>query len=223
MSPKVFPDSYEQSTQVVLHGAKNPHIIKICNRLGILDRIACFTDNNKLIQDAFGYPTYLPSLLSNYFQLSSIRFCNLVTGTCHSRHDVYLQLKTLGIEPCNIVDPSVDLYMCSLGDSVYIQENVVLQAEVSLADNVSIASCTQLGHQTSVGMSSFISGCSVICGEVHIGSKTFIGAGCTIHPRLNIGNNCIVAAGSVVTRNIPDNELWGGNPACKIMSIRRKS
>ena len=221
MNTSTFPASYDDSLEVVLHGAKNPHIIKICRRLGILDRIACFSDNNNSIQEAFGYPTFLPNVLSDYFDLRSLRFCNLVTGTCHSRHDAYQQLKALGIKACSIVDPSVDLFMCSLGESVYIQENVVLQAEVSLADNVSIASCTQVGHETTIGMSSFISGCSVVCGEVNIGSMTFIGAGCTIHPRRTIGNNCIVAAGSVVTRNIPDNELWCGNPASKIMSIKR--
>ena len=28
-----------------------------------------------------------------------------------------------------------------------------------------------------------------------------------------IGNNVIIAAGSVVSQNIPDNQVWGGNPA----------
>jgi serine acetyltransferase len=37
-------------------------------------------------------------------------------------------------------------------------------------------------------------------------------------PGVSIGNNCIVAAGSVVTHDIPDGEIWGGNPAHKLSS-----
>lgn len=30
---------------------------------------------------------------------------------------------------------------------------------------------------------------------------------------VRIGENAIVGAGSVVTKDIPDNEIWAGNPA----------
>ena len=48
---------------------------------------------------------------------------------------------------------------------------------------------------------------------VHIGDCVFIGARSIICKGVNIGNNSIIAAGSVVVKNIPANELWGGNPA----------
>lgn len=35
-----------------------------------------------------------------------------------------------------------------------------------------------------------------------------------------IGENAVVAAGSVVSRSIPDNEVWGGNPASFIKKIK---
>ena len=28
-----------------------------------------------------------------------------------------------------------------------------------------------------------------------------------------IGDNCLIGAGAVVTKNVPDNEVWAGNPA----------
>lgn len=28
-----------------------------------------------------------------------------------------------------------------------------------------------------------------------------------------IGKNCVIGAGSVVSGNIPDNQIWAGNPA----------
>jgi acetyltransferase-like isoleucine patch superfamily enzyme len=40
-----------------------------------------------------------------------------------------------------------------------------------------------------------------------------IGANATILAGITIGENALIGAGSVVTKNIPDNEIWIGNPA----------
>lgn len=49
-------------------------------------------------------------------------------------------------------------------------------------------------------------------GKIEIGNNCFIGAFASIMPNIRIGNNCIVGTGSVVTKDIPDNEVWGGYP-----------
>lgn len=41
----------------------------------------------------------------------------------------------------------------------------------------------------------------------------FIGARSIILKGVNIGRESVVAAGSVITKSIPDKEVWGGNPA----------
>ena len=38
-------------------------------------------------------------------------------------------------------------------------------------------------------------------------------------PNIVVGANSVVAAGSVVNKDIPDNEVWGGVPAKFIMTI----
>lgn len=46
-----------------------------------------------------------------------------------------------------------------------------------------------------------------------IGNDVWIGARVTILPGVHIGNGAIIGAGAVVTKNVPDYEIWGGNPA----------
>jgi len=54
---------------------------------------------------------------------------------------------------------------------------------------------------------------------VIIESNVFIGAHSTILKGVRIGENSIIGACSVVTKSIPRNEIWGGNPAKFIRSI----
>ena len=57
------------------------------------------------------------------------------------------------------------------------------------------------------------------CKEIYIKNGAFIGGHSIILKGVTIGENSIVGAGSVVTKDIPDNEIWGGNPAKKIKKI----
>ncbi len=50
-------------------------------------------------------------------------------------------------------------------------------------------------------------------GTITIHDNCFIGAGSILLPSISIGPNAIVAAGSVVTKDVPPNSIYGGNPA----------
>lgn len=50
-------------------------------------------------------------------------------------------------------------------------------------------------------------------GKVKIKKNAYIGMNTLIIKPVTIGENAIVGAGSVVTHDIPDNEIWAGNPA----------
>lgn len=55
--------------------------------------------------------------------------------------------------------------------------------------------------------------CGMYLGKVTIGNNVFIGINSLIVNSVEIGENSVIAAGSVVIRDIPANEIWGGNPA----------
>lgn len=49
--------------------------------------------------------------------------------------------------------------------------------------------------------------------KILIGNDVFIGTRCIINKGVKIGDRSIIASGSVVSKSIPADEIWGGNPA----------
>lgn len=54
---------------------------------------------------------------------------------------------------------------------------------------------------------------------VTVGDDVWFGARVIVLPGVTIGSHCIIGAGSVVTKDVPDYAIVGGNPA-KILRIR---
>lgn len=52
--------------------------------------------------------------------------------------------------------------------------------------------------------------------DTYIGENCLIGIGAIIMPGIKIGNEVIIAAGAVVTKDVPSNCIYAGNPARNI-------
>jgi Acetyltransferase (isoleucine patch superfamily) len=52
--------------------------------------------------------------------------------------------------------------------------------------------------------------------KTFVGNDVWIGHGVIVMAGVHIGDGSVIAAGSVVTKDIPPCEIWGGNPAKKI-------
>lgn len=55
---------------------------------------------------------------------------------------------------------------------------------------------------------------------VIIGDNVWIGGRAVINPGVTIGHNAVIASGAVVTKDVPDNVVVGGNPAQVIKKIK---
>lgn len=89
-------------------------------------------------------------------------------------------------------------------ESVYIGENTNIGSGVRIYDNDfhSLLPEERLNGDRNIKKRS-----------VSIGKNVFVGGHCIILKGVTIGDNSVVGAGSVVTKDIPENEIWAGNPA----------
>ncbi|MBK8055201.1 MAG: UDP-3-O-(3-hydroxymyristoyl)glucosamine N-acyltransferase [Saprospiraceae bacterium] len=81
---------------------------------------------------------------------------------------------------------------------------------------VKIDNLIHIAHNVEIGENSMIIANSMIGGSTKIGANTWIAPSSSLRDGLMIGNNVIVGMGAIVTKNIPDNETWVGNPARKL-------
>lgn len=114
----------------------------------------------------------------------------------------------------NIVHPSAILsHTLNIGHGNFIAANVTVNALVSLGDYCVLNTGCIVEHESTIGDAAHIAPGAVLAGNVKIGSRCFIGANSVIRQGITIGNDVIVGAGSTVVKDIPDNQVWLGNPA----------
>jgi len=56
----------------------------------------------------------------------------------------------------------------------------------------------------------------------HINFAARIGSGSIVMPGMVVGKNAVVGAGAIVTKNIPDKQIWFGNPARHMGDVPEK-
>ncbi|MDD4271847.1 MAG: acyltransferase [Patescibacteria group bacterium] len=104
-----------------------------------------------------------------------------------------------------------------IGDGVVIGSNCKIECFVSIPPGVTLEDDVFVGPQACFTNDKH----PRARGEWKM-SKTLvkqgasIGANATILPGIVIGRNATIGSGSVVTKDVPDNETWAGNPAKKI-------
>lgn len=114
-----------------------------------------------------------------------------------------------------------------IGKNCNICAHVFIENDVKIGDNVTIKSGVQLWDGVVVENNVFIGPNVTFTNDLFPRSKVCpekfertslrkgasIGANATILAGIEIGENALIGAGSVVTKNIPANTVWYGNPA----------
>jgi acetyltransferase-like isoleucine patch superfamily enzyme len=89
----------------------------------------------------------------------------------------------------------------TVGAHVAVMPHAVLTHDVTIDDFATIASGVRLG------------------GGVSVLRRAYLGSGALIREQVKIGAWSQVGMGSVVLHDIPDAEIWVGNPARKLRDV----
>lgn len=109
---------------------------------------------------------------------------------------------------------NVELYTINFGNEPYL---------TSIHDNVICAGGVRfINHDASVfNIARYLGlarGEIDKVGSIELFDNCFVGAFTILMPNTSVGRNSVIASGSIVTKHVPDNEVWGGVPAKFIMT-----
>ena len=121
----------------------------------------------------------------------------------------------------------VILENASIGKNCNINCNVFIENDVKIGDNVTIKPGVQIWDGITIEDDVFIGPNVTFTNDLFPKSKNknfelkkttikkgaSIGANATILAGITTGENALIGAGSVVTKDVPSNEIWMGNPA----------
>jgi serine acetyltransferase len=106
-----------------------------------------------------------------------------------------------------------------IGDNVFIGNNVEFNItdKITIGDNSLIAAgCKFIDHSHGFKYGEVIKNQNSSEQAITIGFDVWLGCNVVVLKGVNIENGAIVAAGAVVTKSIPEYEIWAGVPAKKI-------
>lgn len=95
------------------------------------------------------------------------------------------------------------------------QPDLLFPQDITLADDVTI------GYNTTILCHGYLHD-RYERGPVHVEPRAAVGADCTILAGVTIGAGAVVAAHSLVNRDVPAGEFWGGVPARRLGSVAER-
>ena len=136
-------------------------------------------------------------------------------------------------ETTNIWQFCVVFPKASIGENCNIRSHCLIENDVRIGNNVTIKCGVQIWDGIEIEDDVFIGANVTFTNDKYPKSKNpnwtllktrickgaSIGAGSTILPGITIGTDAVIGAGSVVTKSIPEKELWLGNPARFVRKI----
>tara|TARA_B100001093_G_scaffold480862_1_gene511120 strand:- start:2642 stop:3160 length:519 start_codon:yes stop_codon:yes gene_type:complete len=138
---------------------------------------------------------------------------------------IELEHNSVAWSPCHIGAQTVIGSDCSIGALAHIGRRVRMGAGCRIQGGAYVADRCVLGDGVFIGPNATLlndkyppSGNSNQWQPITVMNGAVIGGGATIVAGCSIGTNSVVAAGATLTRSLPANEVWAGNPARYLMT-----
>ena len=176
-------------------------------------KVKIFDENRSTLDLLLG--KYSVEFLEDWTDLDN--YFHVAIGSNESRARISQDAIKFGKKPFNVIHSLATVF-----ESVSLQEGIFLAANSIVASGSVINSgcivnhAAIIDHDCIIGEYSHIAPNATLGGGVSVGAQCLIGAGAVVLPGVSIGNFAVIGAGSIVTKDIPKNGKFAGNPARKI-------
>ncbi|MBS1492657.1 MAG: UDP-3-O-(3-hydroxymyristoyl)glucosamine N-acyltransferase [Bacteroidetes bacterium] len=94
-------------------------------------------------------------------------------------------------------------------------------ANTIIGEGTKIDNLVHIGHNAIIGKHCIITANNMVGGSVRIEDYSWLGPSSSTLNQLTLAKNSYAGLGSVVTKNLPSDEVWAGNPARPIADIKK--
>jgi sugar O-acyltransferase (sialic acid O-acetyltransferase NeuD family) len=179
-------------------------------------KIAGYFDRQKAKENPYNLP-----YMGYEGEVGKINWSGFVfpaVGDNKVRESVVQFFTALSLRQLVIMDPSAKVSLTAIiQPSTYIGKNTCINAQVQIGKGAIINTGAIIEHESRIGDFVHVAPAAVLCGNVHVGNNSLIGANAVIKQGIKIGANAIIGAGAVLLKDVPDGEMWIGNPAKRFL------
>lgn len=123
----------------------------------------------------------------------------------------------LGHYPQSLVHPSASVSRTAMVQNGALVGRLVAVGADALVSTMAVLNRgATVGHDCTVGWCATVGPGANVAGGATIGAWATVGMGANILENRKIGQKAVVGAGAIVTKDVPDGEVWWGVPARRV-------
>lgn len=199
-----------------------PTIIpKLFPTLSVQDVLIVFIDDNVNLNKIDGKKVLSKT---DFLKLSDCElYYNVTISDCWIRKSVVEFMEKSNVKPLTFIfNETLTLDNSNFGNGTIVMPGSIISTSVIIRDHVHINFNSYIAHDCIINNFVTISPGVICCGNTVIGENAFVGAGAVIkqgtyeNPRI-IGEHSTLGLGSILIDNVPNSQIFIGNPAKKII------